>query len=98
MDFKIVFSPSARKDLQEIVEYIAAEDQRTAERIGMALIQATKSLTEFPRKGRVVPEFEINSLREILLSPYRIVYRTFDESGNIEIVRIWHAARGTPEV
>jgi len=55
MDFQIVFSPSARKDLREIVKYIAAEDQRTAERIGMALILASKSLTKFPRKGRVVP-------------------------------------------
>jgi len=85
-------------DLQEIVEYIAEEDPNTAERIGMALIQASKSLTKFPRKGRVVPEFEINSLREILLTPYRIIYRIRDESGCIEIVRIWHAARGTPKI
>ena len=96
MDYKVIWSPSARLDLREIVEFIAIDDPDAAERIGMALLQASKSLWEFPRKGRVVPEFGLDSLREIHLKPYRIVYRVFDEPRSVEIVKIWHAARGKP--
>jgi len=85
-------------DLKEIVQYIAAEDAAAAKRIGYSLIDGSKALSRFPRKGRVVPEFGIDSLREIHLKPYRIVYRVFDEPRTVEIVRVWHSARGTPEV
>ena len=98
MDYKVIFSPSARLDLREIVEYISTDDTNAAKRVGTALIEATKSLSSFPRKGRVVPKFATDSLREIPISPYRIVYRIFDEPLTIEIVRIWHAARGHPEI
>ena len=98
MVYKVIWSPSARLDLREIVEFIANEDQKAAERIGLALIEASKALSRFPRQERVVPEFGIESLREIHLKPYRIVYRLFDKPRNVEIVRIWHAARGIPNV
>lgn len=98
MDFRVVWSPSARLDLKEVVKYIATEDSTAAKRIGHSLIDVTKTLSRFPRKGRVVPEFGIDSMREIHLKPYRIVYRVFDEPRTAEIVRVWHSARGTPEV
>ncbi|MBK1875573.1 type II toxin-antitoxin system RelE/ParE family toxin [Pelagicoccus mobilis] len=98
MDYKVVYSPSARIDLREIVEYISNDDIAAAKRIGLALIGATKNLSSFPRKGKIVPEFGIDSLREIQLAPYRIVYRVFDKPMIVEIVRVWHAARGRPEV
>lgn len=98
MDFKVVWSPSARLDLREIVEFIAIDDLSAAERIGRALLQASKALASFPKKGRVVPEFGDESLREIHLRPFRIVYRIIDEPKTVEIVRIWHSARGKPRV
>jgi len=52
----------------------------------------------FPRSGRAVPEKGDEDIREKLLSPYRIVY-TVDESRNVlHVTRIWHAARGDPEL
>lgn len=98
MDYRVIWSPSARLDLKEIVEYIASENPAAAKRIGLSLIDATKNLSRFPKKGRIVPEYHTDSLREIPLKPYRIVYRVFDESRSAEIVRVWHAARGTPEI
>ncbi len=55
-------------------------------------------LYEHPRLGRQVPEFNQADLREVLVSPYRIVYRVKDEDQLVEIVRVWHAARDTPEL
>jgi toxin ParE1/3/4 len=42
--------------------------------------------------GRVVPEFNIENLRERISGNYRVVYR-INKSQNIEIVTIHHSAR-----
>ncbi|EKO08799.1 toxin-antitoxin system, toxin component, RelE family [Leptospira interrogans str. C10069] len=42
--------------------------------------------------GRVVPEFNIENLRERISGNYRIVYRV-NKFHNIEIVTIHHSAR-----
>jgi plasmid stabilization system protein ParE len=55
-------------------------------------------LDGFPFLGRVVPEFKIKSIREIIHRPYRIVYRVGEEQELIEILRVWHAARGIPKL
>ena len=46
--------------------------------------------------GRVVPEFGQQDLHEVLVAPYRIIYRLKDDL--IEVVRVWHAARDMPEI
>jgi plasmid stabilization system protein ParE len=42
--------------------------------LGEGLSQVEK-LAEFPDSGRIVPEFGIAPLREIIHPPFRIVYR-----------------------
>ena len=32
-------------------------------------------------------------IRELILNPYRIVYRINKESGNIGVARFWHGSR-----
>ena len=48
--------------------------------------------------GRVVPEFKIENIREFIHRPYRIVYRVREDQKLIEILRVWHAARGIPRI
>ena len=55
-------------------------------------------VAKFPKSGRVVPEFQDENIREIIQKPYRIVYRIKKEKMILEIVRIWHSARGIPEI
>lgn len=98
MDFEVIWSPSARLDLKEIVSYIAEDNAEIAQRFGLSLIDATKSLASFPEKGRVVPEFRSQDIREVIFKPYRIIYRVRESQSVIEVVRVWHAARGTPEL
>ncbi len=46
----------------------------------------------------MVPEEGEDLLRELLYSPFRIVYEIEEEHRAISIVRIWHAARGAIEL
>jgi toxin ParE1/3/4 len=97
MDFKVIWSPSARLDLKEIVSYIAEDNGEIAQRFGLSLIDSTKSLASFPEKGRSVPELGTPEIREEIIKPYRIIYRVKEAECVIEIVRVWHEKRGTPE-
>lgn len=96
MDFKVFLSSDALIDLERIVAYIALDDVAAAERMGNQLLDAALSLTTFPERGRMVPEFRRPQLREIVFRSYRIIYRVKNVDNSLEIVRFWHGARGFP--
>lgn len=77
---------------------ISRDSHHRAEVFGYRLIAETDKLKSFPEIGRVVPEYGIPTIREIIVRSYRIVYRLNHELQRVEIVRLWHAARGTPEL
>ena len=62
------------------------------------MISKVAPLETFPRTGRIVPEFRDERLREIILSPYRIVFEIDDGEKIVAILRIWHGARGEPRL
>lgn len=55
-------------------------------------------LAQFPEIGRVVPEENDGTIREIIFRPYRIIYKVLAEKRIVAIARIWHGARGEPEI
>ena len=98
MAYKIIWSLQARDDLREIVLFITAHNPTAAESFGMRLITKTDLLGRFPQLGRVVPEENNENIREVILRPYRIIYWVITAQQIIGIARIWHAARGEPEI
>ena len=96
MAYKLIWSPASRDDLRDIVSFISRDSIQRAEAFAYRLIAETDKLQSFPESGRIVPEFDIPTLREIIVRAYRIVYRVDHESKLIEVARVWHAARGTP--
>ena len=98
MDYKIIFSGPAIDDLENIVRFIARDNQEEASRFGGKLIGSVRNLSKFPRSGRVVPEQNDENVREIIFKPYRIFCRVKDKTHVVEIIRFWHAARGNPEI
>ena len=98
MAFQIIWSEQARDDLQSIVLFIAQDNPTVAESFGYQLISKVDVLAQFPQLGRVVPEENDEMVREIILRPYRIIYKVLAEKQIIAIARIWHGARGEPEI
>lgn len=91
MAFKIIWSEQALDDLQAIVFFIAEDNSAAAETFGYRLISKVDFLARFPQIGRVVPEESDETIREIILRPYRIIYKVLAEKQCVAIVRIWHA-------
>jgi len=93
MDYKVVLAPRAIDDLRDIVLYIAPERPDAARKLGLALVEKTKVLAQFPFSGRIVPEFQNRLIRELILQPYRIVYRVDEANKVVGVARYWHGAR-----
>ena len=98
MAYRIVWSRTSQRDLRDLVRFISKDSPQRAELFGYRIIARVEMLQEQPRLGRVVPEFKQPDFHELIVSPYRVIYRIKDGSDLIEVIRVWHAARDTPEL
>ncbi len=71
---KINWSKEAMINLQQIEDFISADNPEVAIRFTDKLISLSKDIGRFPKKGRIVPELSIDLIREIIYKNYRIVY------------------------
>jgi toxin ParE1/3/4 len=88
---KIVWSPLARDHVAQAFASIAAERPSAALRWLEDVIDKTTALGSFPDMGRMVPEVRRPSVREVLVPPYRLLYRR-DET-EVLILALHHARR-----
>jgi plasmid stabilization system protein ParE len=84
--------------LKDIAAFIAEGSPSAAERFVNNLFQALERLADFPEYGRIVPELDDRTIREVIRKPCRIIYRVDRGKRTVEIARGWHAARGTPVI
>jgi addiction module RelE/StbE family toxin len=98
VDFKIVWTLRSREDLRDIGMFIAKDNPPAALKLGDLIFARVDTLEKFPELGRVVPERNQPNLREIVVKNYRIVYRLRQKEKVLEILRVWHGARGEPEI
>ena len=76
--YTVYWSKIAQDDLIEIIEYISLDSQSIAEEIFEKIKKQTMKLESFPERGRIVPELDfhnINNYRELIVTPWRIIYR-----------------------
>lgn len=88
----ISFSKSAVDDLQSIKEYYQEQGvPQIGQDFVVAIVDQIETLSTHPNIGRVVPEFNDDSVRELIHSPFRIVY--LRESESVNIIRVWRSER-----
>ena len=90
--FSLSFAESAVSDLEDILAYFKEQaSPDTGRRLAEEIIAQTERLPLYPDSGRVVPEFGLEQLREIIHPPFRIVY--WREKNKIRILRVWRSER-----
>ena len=92
---KIVWTEKAEKQLDQIFQYIASDSTLYAHRTVGQIIEQAENISPHPRKGRKVPEYERDDIREVFHHPYRIIYLLKDNT--IEILSVIHGARLLPD-
>ena len=83
---KILWSPLSVDRLEEIFEYISKHDSSSAQKMVKKIFKKVETLSEFPERGRKVPETRREEIREVFLGEYRIIYRV--ESKKVIILTI----------
>ncbi len=97
--FRIFWTKTAREDLFEIIEYIKIDSISIARKILDEIETEVSRLTDFPQHGRVVPELKdlnVYRYREIIISPWRVIYRV--EQQKIFIMAVMDGRRNVEDI
>jgi plasmid stabilization system protein ParE len=73
--WNVLWTEKSVDDLLAIKYFISQDSIVCAEEWIEELYSAGISLANFPTRGRIVPEFNQENLRELLIENYRLVYR-----------------------
>ncbi|MCH8543736.1 MAG: type II toxin-antitoxin system RelE/ParE family toxin [Alcanivorax sp.] len=83
---------SALEDLQAIQEYYKAQDvPHIGDGYVDAILTHSEMLKRHPDAGRIVPEFNLDYIRELIHAPFRIVY--LRQATEIMLLRVWRSER-----
>lgn len=90
----VIWTDRARLRLKEINAYIARDQPRNAKQWVDRLIKRGDAVGEQPWAGRTVPEYEEETIREVFLGDYRIIYEI--ASACVYILTVRHGSRLLP--
>ncbi len=72
---RVIWAPVALDRAVEIAATIARDDPTAARQWVSELFDRAATLKDFPDRGRMVPEVGRETIRELLVGRYRVIYR-----------------------
>lgn len=96
MNFNIVKSPPAERDIEEAFVYLALEDLEVGERFISAVEKSLERLSEFPFVG-TVKEYKNQKLQNLRMwrmaefEKYLVFYLVSENT--VDIIRVLHSSR-----
>jgi addiction module RelE/StbE family toxin len=88
---RVVWTRAAQADLEEISDYIKADNPRRAVSFINEIVAAGEAISDMPRAFALVPLLEHRRIRKRRLGRYLIFYRI--EGETIQILHVAHSAR-----
>ena len=87
----VVWAAEGVSKFEDILDYLAEHSPNKVEEVRSRILTGVGRLAMLPLMGRVVPEFNLDHLRELIQSPYRILYIV---RGDVcSIVGVFHSRR-----
>ena len=96
---KVIWTNTAVRDLDDIIEYILLDSTNSAIEQYQKIKEATKELIVFPKSGRIIPELyeqNITKFREIIISPWRIMYKV--DANTVYVMAIIDGRRNIEDI
>ena len=72
---EVKWTEAAWNDLEEVADYIVRDSPRYTAAFVRETRGAARSLARLAERGRVVPEFDDPSIRELFVRSYRLIYQ-----------------------
>jgi plasmid stabilization system protein ParE len=83
---------SALEDLQDIqAHYIEEGVPHIGDEYVVAILEHAEILVPHPDAGRIVPEFGLSHIRELIHAPFRVVY--LRQEIEVVLIRVWRSER-----
>jgi plasmid stabilization system protein ParE len=92
--FRVRWAEAAARDLEELASFIAVDSRLDADRVLSRIEARAAALESSPVRGRVVPELArlgVRTWREIVATPYRLVYRI--EGDTVSVLAVFDGRR-----
>ncbi len=89
---EVRWTKQAVQDIDKIAEFIAKDSAHYAKIQAQRFFNAVKVLEKQPKSGKIVPEKQDSSIREILIGNYRIIYKIIS-STRVDILTVHHNKR-----
>lgn len=97
--YSVFWTNNAQRDLENVIDYIALHSRSNAVNVFNRIRRKAEELMKFPLRGRVVSELQfcnIESYREIILSPWRVIYKTdFDK---VYVIAVFDGRRNFEDI
>ena len=95
MDYRVVVEQRARRDVDEIVTFIASDSPAAAYTWYENIYDHFASLASMPKRCRVArePELEVLGIRQMSFGNYRILFTVDDDRASVHIHHVRHGAR-----
>ena len=88
---EVIWTVPAFNDLDEITDYIALDKVSAAIKLADKILEKVKRLADFPESGRLLPEFDNDKYREVIVQPCRILY--YIEQDKVYITHVMRSER-----
>lgn len=92
---KVVFTAHAVSRLRQILAFIAADSPANAFSMVERIIARAEMLDTQAFRGRRVPEYPEDDVREIPEPPYRVIYRVTGDA--VQVLTIMHERQLLPD-
>ena len=94
MAWRVRWTEPAENAVERQAAYIAQDSPRYAAVLVRSARDAARSLRQFPKRGRIVPEESDPALRELIVAKsYRMLYQVLEEQREVRIIAFVHGAR-----
>ncbi len=92
---RVIWTPEAQAHLDGIYQYVKRDAPFYAEAVVDKLTRRSQQLIDHPHSGRIVPTYDDRNLRELIVFPYRLIYRVMTD--RIYVVAVFHGAQQLPD-
>ena len=79
------------EEASDAADFIARDRPLVGRRWKEGLVDAVRRLEDFPESGRVVPDANNPSVREVIYTPYRVMYRI--DPDEVVVLQLLHFRR-----
>jgi plasmid stabilization system protein ParE len=88
---EVIWSERSASDLEAIHQFIARDSPAAADLTIERIRASTRRLAKFPDSGRTVPEAPEEHVKEVIVRPYRVIYRR--QHTDVYVATVLHGAR-----